>query len=151
MPRYSQRVRREHIESVLGVMVEFTRHLLPPSDIQLADGTFTRTQLEILSLVSHSPSPPTLSAIARTLRLTQGAVTQSVDGLLDRQMVEKRPSTSDGRSKVLLLTPLARGLIDEYESAIVANVDPWFRSLSDSDLAHLARLLREVRPGRTGH
>ncbi|MFE7843580.1 MarR family winged helix-turn-helix transcriptional regulator [Microbacterium sp. NPDC057407] len=141
-------MRHADIESVLGVVVEFARHLLPPTDVQFGDGSLTSTQLQILSLVAHAPEQPSLVVLARTLRLTQGAVTQAVDGLITRGIVEKQPSATDGRTRLLALTVQGADMVSDYESAIVAQVDPWFAELDDADLAELARLLASVRPGR---
>lgn len=125
--------------------MELTRELLPPTDVQLSDAAFTRTQLEILSLVTHARDALTLSAIAQALQLTQGAVTQAVDGLVTHGMVERLRSPRDGRARILELTPEARQMVSGYESAIVGKVAPWFADLKDADLTVLARLLGEVR------
>lgn len=144
--RYIVEMRGGDIEAVLQVLVDLTRRLVPPSDLQLSEAdSFTRTQLEILSLLTHAPAPVTVTAAAQALQLTPGAVTQAVDGLVARGMVHRHRAPHDGRARILDLTLDARQMVEVYESAIVTRVAPWFSDLDDTDLSTLARLLGKLR------
>ena len=61
------------------------------SDLQL-----TRTQLEILMILTDKPAQTT-SELARGLFLTQSAVTQTIDTLARRGLIERRPDEHDRR------------------------------------------------------
>ena len=139
-------VRGRDIEAVLQVLVDLTRRLVPPTDLQLSgDDSFTRTQLEILSLITHASEPVTVTAAAQALQVAAGAVTQGGDGLVVSGMVRRHRAPHDGRARILELAPGAEQMIAVYESAIVTRVGPWFAALDDTELAALARLLGKIR------
>lgn len=78
----------------------------------------------------------TPSDLSEQTVVTSGAVTKRVDRLVTLGLVERRPSGTDGRSRLVALTPKGRDLIDRAFTAHMANE---------------ARLLEVLSPGeRTG-
>ena len=63
----------------------------------------TRTQLEILMMLSAEPL--TTGQLAKRLYLTQSAVTQTVDTLVRRDLIQRRTDPHDRRITRLSLSP----------------------------------------------
>ncbi|WJL96877.1 MarR family transcriptional regulator [Microbacterium sp. ET2] len=109
--------------------------------------TLTASQLEALFLLSHATEHVTPSRLAGRLRVTAGAVTQLVDGLKSAGLVEQAPHPTDARSRVIRLSPSARGEVDAFEAGVVAEMRRHFGGLSQAELLRLGDLLSRVGDG----
>lgn len=74
----------------------------------------TRTQLEILMLVAHQPQ--TTGELARKMGVTGSAVTQTVDTLVRRDLLERHPDETDRRIIHLKLSAGGRALSDKLHA-----------------------------------
>ncbi len=74
--------------------------------------------------------------------VTSGAVTKRVDRLVTLGLVERRPSGTDGRSRLVALTPAGKKLIDKAFAAHLANEERLLAVLSPTQRADLERGLR---------
>lgn len=81
----------------------------------------------------------TPSELSEQTVVTSGAVTKRVDRLVSLGYVERRPSGSDGRSRLVALTPAGRELIDEAFTAHMANEARLVSVLSPAERAGLER------------
>lgn len=84
----------------------------------------------------HALTPSDLSE--QTV-VTSGAVTKRVDRLEALGYVERRPSGTDGRSRLVALTPEGKRLIDRAFTAHMANEARLLEPLSASERAGLER------------
>lgn len=136
--------RAHHIGIVLEGIVGLSRSLARPRATPFGDATLTRTQLEILFILAHSAAPVAPGQLATMLRMTPGAITQTVDHLRDLGLAEQAVADHDKRARVLQLTASARAHVESFEAATVMRVAPWFDALTDEDLARLSGLLARV-------
>lgn len=83
----------------------------------------------------------TPSDLSEQTVVTSGAVTKRVDRLEALGHVERRRSGTDGRSRLVALTPSGRRLIDEAFTAHLANEHRLLSVLSPEDRADLERTL----------
>lgn len=81
----------------------------------------------------------TPSELCERTMVTSGAVTKRVDRLITLGLVDRRPSGTDGRSRVVALTPKGRDLIDEAFTAHMANEARLVSALSPTERADLER------------
>jgi DNA-binding MarR family transcriptional regulator len=137
--------RARDLGTVLEAVVRLSRALSSPRSTPFGDLVLTRTQLEVLFVLAHSDVPVTPGLIAAELKLTRGAVTQTVEQLREHALVQQTVSDRDARVRVVALTPSARSQVEGYEAAAVQRALPWFDDLPDDQLTRLARLLAHVR------
>lgn len=78
------------------------------------------------------------------MKVTAGAITQTMDQLRDKGLVAQSSSEADGRVRMWELTESAAGQVAEFEAATVARTAPWFASLSAEELDQLGTLLRRI-------
>lgn len=64
----------------------------------------TPTQAQILAILAGAPSPVGLKEVARQMAITMGTASEALSALVDKGLVRKTPSQSDGRAIVLELT-----------------------------------------------
>jgi DNA-binding MarR family transcriptional regulator len=79
--------------------------------------------------------------LAAQLRVAPRSVTDVVDALQARGLLERRPDPTDRRATVLALTASGRSLLAEVDTARRADAHDYFSRLSERDRASLRRLL----------
>jgi len=82
------------------------------------------------------------SEIAEHTMVTTGAVTKRLDRLEAAGLVARRASETDGRGRVVALTPEGRRVIDAAFADHVANEARLLEALPTADRAALERILR---------
>ena len=82
--------------------------------------------------------------LATHLRVAPRSVTDVVDALEERGLVERGRDPADRRATVITLTSAGRRLVDEIGEARRADAEALFGRLSDRDRASLRRILTSL-------
>jgi DNA-binding MarR family transcriptional regulator len=136
--------RADHIRAILDTLVGVSRAIALPRATPFGETTLTRTQMDILFRLAHSGEAVTPGGLAESLRVTPGAITQSVEQLRHAGLVQQQIAVHDGRTRVLQLSHDARMQVEAFETATAGRAAPWFAGLSDDQLTDLAALLGRV-------
>lgn len=101
-------------------------------------------EFDVLATLRRSGPPYTLTAGAlnRAAMVTSGAITNRIDRLSARGLVERVPDEEDRRSVRVRLTDRGRALVDEVVGLHVANEVRLLGALAPDDRDRLAGLLR---------
>ncbi len=67
--------------------MRLSRSLASPRSTPFGDAVLTRTQLEVLFVLAHAEDPVAPGQLAATLKVTPGAITQTVEQLRDQGLV----------------------------------------------------------------
>lgn len=103
-------------------------------------------EFDVLAALRRSGAPYVLSAgrlTAETL-VTSGTMTNRVDRLAARGLVERRPDPDDGRGVLVGLTEAGRTVVEAALAALVDRERTLLADLTPSDQADLAALLRRL-------
>ena len=79
--------------------------------------------------------------LAGHLRVAPRSVTDVIDALEERGLVERAPDPADRRATVVTLTASGRRLVDEIDEARRGDLSSFFSQLSERDQATLRRIL----------
>lgn len=90
-----------------------------------------------------APFALTCSALAESTMITTGGMTKRIDRLAAAGLVRRRDSESDGRSRLVELTPAGRELVDEAFTAHVANEHRLVGALDAVDRERLTAIVTE--------
>jgi DNA-binding MarR family transcriptional regulator len=103
-----------------------------------------RWEFDVLATLRRSGAPYELTAgaLIRAAMVTSGAITNRIDRLAGRGLVERVPDQEDRRSVRVRLTDQGRTLIDEIMAAHVANEVRLLATLAPEERNQLAGLLR---------
>ncbi len=82
--------------------------------------------------------------LAAHLRVAPRSVTDVIDALEARGLVERTPDPTDRRATVVTLTASGRRLVDETGAARRADAEVYFARLSERDRAALRRILTRL-------
>ncbi len=132
--------------AVLVDLVRVETRLYNAVDARLkAAGGLTLPQLEVLTLVRDLPGCRVLD-ISRTISITIGAASKSVDRLEEQGWCRRTVDPHDRRSSTLSLTVDGRAAVDRAEPVFEAATRDTLGSLLPArDLDRLADLLRALR------
>lgn len=106
-------------------------------------------EFDVIATLRRSGPPYALTptALYESLMLSSGAMTNRLDRLERRGLIERQRSTSDRRSVTVQLTRHGLELIDELLPIHVANEEQAMASLSSKDQKNLDRLLQQLLSG----
>jgi DNA-binding MarR family transcriptional regulator len=123
--------------SVARRLRETSREALVPWDI-------TPSAFRALSVLGRDGAMR-LSELSEHLRIAPRSVTEVVDTLESRGLAERRPDPADRRATLAELTEHGASVLDAIRAARGTETERVFGRLSNTDRAHLARILRKLR------
>jgi MarR family transcriptional regulator for hemolysin len=85
------------------------------------------------------------SELADMLDLQPITLTRLLDGLSDNRLIERRPSPSDRRAKLLFLTPAARPLLEQLSAVGEGLMQTALSGLEPSEVGALLANLTTVK------
>ena len=103
-------------------------------------------EFDVLAALRRAGSPYQLSPgrlIKETL-VTSGTMTNRVDRLVERGLVERLPDPSDRRGVIVQLTAAGRKTVDGALESLLAHERDLLTSLPESDRTRLAALLKAL-------
>ena len=112
---------------------------------------FTASELEswefdVLSALRRAGSPYQLSpkALLQQTLVSSGTMTNRIDRLVARGLVERRTDPNDGRGILVVMTDRGRTRVDTAISVLLTAENQLLDKLSVHDQQHLASLLRKL-------
>ncbi len=128
---------------VIGRIHRIAAALTPELTAVYAQFGLGEGEFDILATLRRQGPPFELlpGELSDRTMVTSGAVSKRVDRLEARGLVERRESTSDGRSRPVRLTRAGRQLIDDAMTAHAANEARLLDSLDPQERDALAALL----------
>ncbi len=133
----------------LGVVIRIMslhKEFLRQATLALEELDLELYEYDVLSALRRQGKPYALAAtsLARETGLSTGAMTNRVDKLEARGLVERRPDENDRRGVFVLLTGRGRRKIDAAIQFRLDAADESLAAMSAGDRARLAELLRQV-------
>lgn len=103
-------------------------------------------EFDVLAALRRQGEPYVLtpSVLARTLMLSPAGMTNRVDRLVARGLVDRQADPDDRRSLLVILTPSGRDLIDAVVGEHVGNEERLLGVLTSSERASLDRIVRKL-------
>lgn len=92
----------------------------------------------------HVAEPRSMGELAQVLDVDASYVTALVDSLEVQELVERRPSSTDRRRRLLEITDEGRAVLERMHARVESI--PMGGDLSDAELAELVSLLRRALP-----
>jgi len=117
----------------VGAAIDAMKVAVASARERLGEGLqLTRTQLEILMMLSTKPH--TTSELAGQLFITGSAVTQTVDTLVRRDLVDRQTDDTDRRITQLHLSPAGRTITDHLLSLRRARLQSLVDQLTEAEI-----------------
>jgi DNA-binding MarR family transcriptional regulator len=120
------------------------RQLRHTSQETLAPWDITPSHLRALRVLMRR-GVMRLSELSDHLHIAARSTTEVVDALETRGLVERRPDPDDRRATLVALTEHGASVLDAIRAARGTETERAFGRLSQTDRAHLARILCKLR------
>lgn len=135
--------RKAHIQDIVQSIGSINREFNAKGNYPFKDYFLGRSHMEILFLLSQKEC--SIKQLSQHLHVTSGAVTQFVDYLESKELINKTKDLQDKRSRLVSLTKSSASAVKAFEQEYVRTVAVKFEGLSDEDLAQLQRILQKIR------
>jgi len=131
---------------VLSRVGRLSRHLDRARRAAFAASALESWEFDVLSALRRAGAPYRLSPkdLLRQTLVSSGTMTNRIDRLLARGLVERRTDPRDGRGVLVELTERGLERADAAISELLAAEADLLRGLSDDDQHRLAGLLRRL-------
>jgi len=131
---------------VLSRVTRLARHLDRARRSAFAAHGLETWEFDVLSALRRSGPPYRLSPgrLLRETMVTSGTMTNRVDRLEAKGLVERRPDQTDRRGVLVSLTDAGRARVDAALAGLLDQERLLLADLPPDDQARLARLLRKV-------
>lgn len=129
---------------VLSRLTRLARHLDRARRSSFAAHELEQWEFDVLSALRRSGAPYELSPgrlVSQTL-VTSGTMTNRIDRLAQRGLVQRRPDPGDRRGVLVGLTPTGKRSTDAALADLLDRERELLDGLGGADRAELARLLR---------
>jgi DNA-binding MarR family transcriptional regulator len=131
---------------VLSRITRLARHLDRARRLVFAAHDLESWEFDVLTALRRAGPPYELSPgrlLTETL-VTSGTMTNRVDRLAAKGLVERRPEPADRRGVRVRLTPRGQERVEAALAALLAHERTFLTDLPDTDRADLAALLRRL-------
>ncbi|HWA52462.1 MAG TPA: MarR family transcriptional regulator [Patescibacteria group bacterium] len=105
---------------------------------------FGHQRARLLFALEKNQDGVPVKELAMKLNVTPGAVTQLVDKLVEKKMVERMEDKKDRRVFNISLSRFAKNRIREIKTNYLKNISSGFNDFSDEELEQFINLLKKV-------
>ncbi|MGH7156828.1 MAG: MarR family winged helix-turn-helix transcriptional regulator [Candidatus Saccharimonadales bacterium] len=106
--------------------------------------------LKLMMKMADSDDGVSVSELSEKMGVTPGAITQFIDKLVDKDMVERFEDPKDRRIVRIRLTDKAKAKFQKVRSFYFERTSDMFSNLSDDELKQLAAILKKVEANAAG-
>jgi DNA-binding MarR family transcriptional regulator len=131
-------------ETLAEAFWSVARQLRDTSQETLAPWDITPSHLRALRVLKRH-GIMRLSELSDHLHIAPRSTTEVVDALESRGLVQRRPDPGDRRATLVEVTEDGTSVLDAIRAARGTEAERVFGRLSQTDRAHLARILRKLR------
>jgi DNA-binding MarR family transcriptional regulator len=131
---------------VLSRVGRLSRHLERARRTAFAASDLELWEFDVLSALRRAGAPYQLSpkALLQQTLVSSGTMTNRIDGLVARGLVERRTDPNDGRGILVLMTAEGRERVDAAITTLIAAEADLLDGLSRADQERLSALLRKL-------
>ncbi|CAN5121561.1 MarR family transcriptional regulator TamR [soil metagenome] len=131
---------------VLSRVARLSRHLDRARRQAFAASGLEPWEFDVLAALRRAGAPYQLSpkALLQQTLVSSGTMTNRIDRLVERRLVERRTDPHDGRGVLVLMTGRGTEAVDDAISELLAGEAELLEGLSKADQERLSVLLRKL-------
>jgi len=131
---------------VLSRVGRLSRHLDRARRAAFAASDLDSWEFDVLSALRRAGSPYQLSpkALLQQTLVSSGTMTNRIDRLVERRLVERRTDPNDGRGILVVMSPLGQERVDAAISTLLVSEAELLDGLTPADREKLSALLRKL-------
>jgi len=131
---------------VLSRVGRLSRHLERARRTAFAASELESWEFDVLSALRRAGAPYQLSpkALLQQTLVSSGTMTNRIDRLVERELVERRTDPNDGRGILVVMSPLGQERVDNAISQLLESEAELLDALAPTERDALAGLLRKL-------
>jgi DNA-binding MarR family transcriptional regulator len=131
---------------VLSRVGRLARHLERARRTAFSASDLELWEFDVLSALRRAGAPYQLSpkALLQQTLVSSGTMTNRIDRLVERMLVERRADPGDGRGVLVVMTARGRDRVDSAISLLLQGESELLDGLSQGDQDRLSSLLRKL-------
>jgi len=131
---------------VLSRVDRLARHLDRARRTAFTSSGLEPWEFDVLAALRRAGEPYQLSpkALLQQTLVSSGTMTNRIDRLVERRLVERRTDPHDGRGVLVVMTALGRELVDSALTVLLVDEAEMLAGLSRADQERLSALLRKL-------
>jgi DNA-binding MarR family transcriptional regulator len=131
---------------VLSRVARLSKHLDRARRQAFAASGLEPWEFDVLAALRRAGAPYQLSpkSLLQQTLVSSGTMTNRIDRLVERRLVERRTDPHDGRGVLVVMTSRGADAVDDAISELVAGEAELLEGLSKGDQERLAALLRKL-------
>ena len=137
--------RQELVETLIEKLIRALHDMHKGQGFPFGNMMLKRPQIMTLFFINSKKGEASVKEIAKFLQVTPGAVTQFVDGLIEKKLVQREESVLDRRSVNIKLTSGTKKKFNDFKKKYLTSASKTFNDFSDSDLKKLTELLNKIK------
>ena len=137
--------RQELLKNLIEKFTKTAHNMHSNQSFPFGDFMLGRQQAMILFYIYENKGLSSVKAIAKKLNVTPGAITQFVDGLVEKKLVIREENSKDRRSINIILAPETEEKFNSFRQTYLINASQSFTGLSDDELTQFIKLLEKMK------
>jgi DNA-binding MarR family transcriptional regulator len=137
--------RQELLQDLIEKMTKAIQNMHTGQSFPFGDFMLGKQQIMILFFVFENKGEASVKEIAKFLNVTSGAVTQFIDGLVEKKMVIREENPMDRRSINIKLTENTKLKFSDFKKMYIKVASLAFREFADEDLKQFIKLLEKIK------
>lgn len=131
---------------VLSRVGRLARHLDRARRLAFAASDLESWEFDVLSALRRAGAPYHLSpkALLQQTLVSSGTMTNRIDRLVERTLVERRTDPNDGRGILVCMTPLGTERVDAAIAMLLTSEKELLGAITPTEQDRLASLLRKL-------
>ena len=131
---------------VLSRVGRLARHLDRSRRAAFAASDLEPWEFDVLAALRRAGAPYQLSpkSLLQQTLVSSGTMTNRIDRLVERRLVERRTDPHDGRGVLVVMTDVGREQVDAAIKLLLVEEAHWRAGLSRGDQERLSGLLRKL-------
>lgn len=126
----------------MPVLSNLYRAMATSRDSFLAQFNLSRSQMELLVALKHGQQ--TTSQLAKLFAISASAVSQMIDQLIEKKLVQRVEDTRDRRVSHIQLSSQGKKLFEEIHKKFLAHVELKFETVSTREIENLVNIITRV-------
>ena len=137
-----KRNRTQALEKLMPALSILHRAMATTRDSFLAQFKLSRPQMELLISLKHTPQ--TTSALAKEFNVSASAISQMIDQLIEKELVERVLDPNDRRVANIQLSQNGKELFEKIHEKFLEHVEKKFKPISTKDIENLVAIITKV-------
>jgi len=138
-------IRNELVQNLIENLTETMHGLHASQNFPLGKFIIGKQQIMILLFVYRKNGAVSVKEIAEFLHVTPGAITQFIDGLVKKKLVEREQNLNDRRVINIKLSQATQKQFNQFKKDYLKSASQAFGNLSDQEIKQFIKLIKKIK------